>query len=187
MRLQRLVPLTALLSLAFAGSAAAQVKFAAISGGATYGDICCAVNTDHRWGGTAGVTVGYRGWNYVAFNLEANWIQKGGGDTRVDYIEIPFLVGGTYGSGGGLRARVYTGLGVAFPIGCSSEAVLLTCDQKKTEWAWPFGIQVGKWTPSDTFFALDVRYSLGLSDTFETLLAHNRSWQFRLFVGKRFM
>jgi hypothetical protein len=37
-----------------------------------------------------------------------------------------------------------------------------------------------------TFGALDVRYSIGLSDTFKNSQASNRSWQFRLLLGRRF-
>lgn len=185
MKVHRLLMITAIASLAYAGPATAQTKFIAISGGATYGDLCCGVNTSSRWGGTAGLTAGMRNWDHVVFNLEGNWVQKGGGDTRLDYIEVPFLVGGSYGTGTGLRTRAYTGIGIAFPISCSAPTPS-TCDRKKSpEWAWPIGIQFGKWTPSGAFFALDVRYSIGLSDAFDTVFASNRSWQFRLFVGKQ--
>lgn len=189
MRLQRLILLTALASLIFVGPATAQqMTFAAVSGGATYTDLCCAsVDTDNRWGGMAGVMVGMRNWNYAVFTLEGNWVQKGGGNTRIDYIEVPFLIGGTYGSrSGGIRARVYTGIGLGFPISCKTESLLVDCDRKKsTIWSWPFGVQFGQWTRGGTVIALDVRYSLGLTDTFETVFAHDRSWQFRLILGKR--
>ncbi len=170
MKVHRLLMIAAIASLAYTAPAEAQTKFIALSGGATYGDICCGVNTSSRWGGTAGITAGMRNWNHVVFNLEGNWVQKGGGDTRID---------------SGLRTRAYTGIGIAFPISCSAP-LTTTCDQKKSpEWAWPIGLQFGKWTPSGAFFALDVRYSIGLSDAFDTLFVSNRSWQFRLFVGKR--
>jgi hypothetical protein len=189
MKLQRLLWLAAFASLIFAAPATAQqAKFVALSGGATYGDICCAsVNTDSRWGGMAGVMVGMRNWNYAVFTLEGNWVQKGGGNTRVDYIEVPFLIGGTYGSqSGGIRARIYTGIGIGFPITCNTTSLLVQCDGKKSPiWSWPFGVQFGKWTQGGGIVALDVRYSLGLTDTFQNLFAHDRSWQFRLIVGKR--
>lgn len=161
MKLHRLLWLAALASLAYADPAAAQTRFIAFSGGATYGDLCCgAVNSDHRWGGTAGLMVGMRNWNYAVFTLEGNWVQKGGGTTRVDYIDVPFLIGGTYGShSGGIRARVYTGIGIAIPISCSTESLLVNCDRKKSpEWTWPFGVQVGKWSPSGLLVAVDARY-----------------------------
>ena len=185
MKVHKLLMITALASLVYTAPAEAQTKFVAISGGATVGDLCCGVNTSSRWGGTAGIAAGIRNWNHVVFNLEANWVQKGGADTRLDYIEVPFLVGGTYGTGSGIRTRAYTGIGIGFPISCSAPTAA-TCDDKKSpEWAWPIGLQFGKWTPSGTFFALDVRYSIGLSRAFDTISTSNRSWQFRLFVGRR--
>ena len=170
--------------------AAAQVgKFAGISGGATSSDMRGGVtNTSSRWGGTAGVFVGYRTWRTVGV-LEANWVQKGGGDTRIDYIEVPFLIGGATETPSGFLFRVYTGIGIGFPISCSSTSTstLQDCDQKKSpEWTWPIGLLIGKSIgDGPTFTAVDVRYSVGLSDTFNGALMANYSWQFRLFVGRR--
>jgi hypothetical protein len=189
MRLLRLLWLAAFASLICVGSAQAQrATFVGLSGGATYGDLCCAaVNTDHRWGGTAGLMVGMRNWNYAVFTLEANWAQRGGGNTRVDYVEVPFLMGGTFGSqSGGIRGRVYTGLGLGWPIGCNTTSLLVDCDRKNS-WifSWPIGIQVGQWTRGGAIIALDVRYNLGLTNTFGNLLAHHRTWEFKLALGKR--
>jgi hypothetical protein len=178
--------LTIAFLIGLAVPAAAQGPFAAISGGATVGDLYGgAVNTDSRWGGTAGIAFGIRNWNYQVTSLEVNWVQKGGEGTKLDYIEIPLLVGAVTRNSMGVGARFYTGIGLAFPIGCSSDAVLLDCDLKKsTEWSWPLGLQFGRWTGPDRFVALDVRYSLALSDAFDTSIAYNRSWQFRLIIGR---
>ncbi len=171
--------------IATAPAAAQEETFVAISGGATVGDLYGGVvNTNSRWGGTAGIALGYRNWNYFVTELEGNWVQKGGGDTRLDYIEVPLLFGAVVQSASGIAARAYTGIGIAFPISCSSESANLVCDAKKSpEWAWPIGLQVGRRLSSNRFFALDVRYSIGLSDAFEGARPSNRSWQFRAIVG----
>ncbi|KPK03330.1 MAG: hypothetical protein AMS20_10810 [Gemmatimonas sp. SG8_28] len=183
--MRRIVSLALSLVLVATTAVQAQGAFVAVSGGATLGDLYGGVvNTDSRWGGTAGISLGYRNFNYLVTELEGNWVQKGGGDTRIDYIEIPLLFGGIAQAANGLGARLYTGIGIAFPISCKSDAVQLACDTKKgTEWAWPIGLQVGRWLGPNRFVALDARYSIGLSDAFDTSLATNRSWQFRAFVG----
>ncbi len=167
---------------------AQEAKFVGISGGATLGDLNGGVtNTDNRWGGTAGVFFGYRRW-YTIGVLEANWVQKGGGDTRIDYIEVPFLVGGGTTTDAGILFRLYTGLGIAFPIGCNSTSTseLQNCDLKKSpEWAWPIGLLVGREIGGPRFAAIDARYSIGISDAFDNAISSNRSWQFRLYVGQR--
>ncbi len=145
-----------------------------------------AINTDYRWGGTAGVFATWRSTYYSVLGLEVNWIQKGGKDgARVDYIEIPFLIGGVApAAGGDVRLRAYTGIDLAFKIGCSSEVTLFNCDQvKSTEWSWPVGLRIGRFTPSGRFFGIDVRYMLGLSDAFDTSVQINRGWVFKAFFG----
>ncbi len=167
---------------------AQQSKFVGISGGATSSDLEGGVtNTRSRWGGTAGVFVGYRNW-YTIGVLEANWVQKGGDSTRIDYIEVPFLIGGGTTTDSGILFRFYTGLGIAFPISCSSTSTsaLQNCNQKKSpEWAWPIGLLIGKEISGPNFAAVDVRYSIGISDAFDNSQARNRSWQFRLYLGRR--
>jgi len=162
--------------------------FYGITGGATVGDLRGgSVNTDSRWGGTVGITAGVRSWSYMVTQLEASWVQKGGGDVRLDYIEVPLLFGTVVQNPGGRAARLYTGIGVAFPIGCSAgSAANLACDvDRKTEFAWPFGLQLGQWVSEGRFVAIDVRYSLGLTDAFKSLFPNNRSWQFRLMIGRQ--
>lgn len=185
----RVLALGVILSLLVASPALAQragALFGGVSGGATVGDLFGgSVNTDSRWGGTAGLFAGWRTFRNQVVVVEANWVQKGGEGTRLDYIEIPLLVGGVVPAyGGDLRFRGYIGIDLAFKIGCESGDVRLDCDRaKSTEWSMPFGLMFGRWLESGRFFALDVRYSLGLSDPFETSVAYNRSWQFRLFIG----
>jgi hypothetical protein len=170
-------------------------KFAGISGGASLSDMRSNLtNTSSRWGGMAGVFAGYRR-SYAIGVLEANWVQKGGkdvtgdGSTRIDYIEIPFLIGGGTETPSGILFRVYTGIGIGFSISCSSTSTSAQrdCDRKNsTEWSWPIGLLIGRSIGDGPMFAaIDGRYSIGLSDTFEGASLKNYSWQFRLLVGRR--
>jgi hypothetical protein len=175
------------IGLAVAQPATAQWvrNFVGITGGATLSDFG-GVNSSSRWGGTAGVSSGFRTSHYTVVNLEANWVQMGGGDTRLDYIDIPLTFGGVgSASGGTLRARAYAGVSLGFKVGCSGTTVFANCDNaNSTQWTVPFGIMIGRWTQPGTFVALDLRYAVGLSDAFTTSNAYNRSWQFRLLFGK---
>ena len=160
-------------------------RFAAVLGGATLSDLDGPFHTaDSRWGFTAGVAVGVNTWR-TAIALEGNWIQKGAEDIRLDYIELPLTFGAVVlmGREGTMRGRIYTGISTAFKVGCSSDIV--DCDQAEgTEWGVPFGVQVGTSRPNGSFVGLDVRYSFPLSDAFENTDVDNRTWQFRLMLGK---
>ncbi len=175
------------IGLAVAQPATAQwaSNFVVITGGATLSDFG-GVNSSSRWGGTAGVSSGYRTSHYTVVNLEANWVQMGGGDTRLDYIDFPLTFGGVgSASGGTLRARAYAGVSFGVKVGCSATAAFANCDNaNSTQWTVPFGIMMGQWTGPGRFVALDVRYVYSLSDAFTTSRAYNRSWQFRLLFGK---
>lgn len=149
-----------------------------------------AYNTDFKWGGMAGVLVGWRPSRSSVLGLEANWVQKGGqtGDNavKVDYIELPFTAGVAGQLGGGeWTGRFYTGIGVGFRISCNSELVGVNCDNaNSTEWTWPIGFQFGRWSPSRTMIGFDARYSLGMSRIFDNVPGQNYAWQFRFVVGK---
>ncbi len=186
-RLKLLLMASACLLLAEQASAQyAGEVYGGILGGATYSELRGGlVDTDWRWGGTAGLFSAWRPQTNTVVSIEASWIQKGGEDVRLDYIEIPFLIGGALGAAEGkVRARVYTGAAVAFKIGCSSDTTSASCDVARSpEWSWPIGLTITRWG-SRGFIGLDVRYSVGLNDTFETSAARNRSWQFRMLFGK---
>jgi hypothetical protein len=175
-------------TLVLASAAWAQgpgTTFGAIAGGATLSDMGgdFGGTSRSRWGGTAGLLLGYNAWR-TAVTLEANWTQKGGGDTRLDYIELPLTIGAVAVTGdGAMRARIYSGISLGFKVSCSSEDV--PCDDASgTDWGWPFGLQVARTTETGSFFGLDVRYSVALSDAFDALDVYNRPWQFRLMFGK---
>ncbi len=160
-------------------------EFVGITGGATLSDFG-AVNSSSRWGGTVGVSTGFRTSNNTVVNLEASWVQMGGRDARLDYFDIPLTVGGVVSaSGGALRTRLYAGISLGFKISCSATTEYANCaNANSTQWTVPVGIMIGRWTQPGRFVALDVRYAIGLSDAFATSTAYNRSWQFRLLFGK---
>jgi len=164
--------------------------FGAIVGGASLSDIGgdYGGTTGSRWGGTAGLLLGYNAWR-TSVTLEGDWVQKGGDDTRLDYIEFPLTIGAIAVTGGGaMRARIYSGISFGFKVSCSSDfnvSGLNVCDDASgTEWGWPFGLQLAKVNENNSFVGLDVKYTVALSDAFDAIDAYNRPWQFRLMFGK---
>jgi hypothetical protein len=159
-------------------------RFAAVIGGATLSDMAgLAATSDSRWGPTAGLLFGINtGRTAIAF--EGNYIQKGGGETRLDYIELPLTIGAVVPAGTASRVRPYGGVSVGFKVGCESD--IAPCDSAEgTEWGLPIGIMFGRSASSGgTWFGFDVRYTFALSDSFEALDVYNRPWQFRLMFGK---
>jgi hypothetical protein len=180
-------------TLALAPAAWAQgpgSTFGAIIGGASLSDFGGDFgNTSQtRWGGTAGLLVGYNAWR-TAVTLEGDWVQKGGSfggsDTRLDYIEFPLTVGAVAVTGGGaMRARIYSGISFGFKVSCSSDTDGVCDDASGTEWGWPFGLQLAKVNENNSFVGVDVKYTVALSDAFDFINAYNRPWQFRLMFGK---
>jgi hypothetical protein len=181
------------LLLAPAGPLLAQggVTVGGVQGGATVGDFYnfdAAFFSETRWGGTAGVFAGRTFGRSAQANLEVNWVQMGGVDTRVDYIDIPLtLGGGLVGPSGGVVARGYVGVSFGFKVACSAAAgVADPCNSAKdTQWTLPVGVLFGKWLESGVFVGADIRFLWGLSDVFEGSEVRNRSLQFRLVLGKQ--
>jgi len=162
----------------------AQRSFAGLIGGATLSDFG-NTGSSSRWGGTAGVMVGFRTYTWSVVSLEGAWTQRGDENVRLDYIDVPLTIGGVASAGSDVRFRIYGGIDLAFKIGCKSQAALLNCDNaKSTQWLLPFGIMFGRWTQRGTAVGLDVRYLVGLSDAFEISSVFNRGWQFRMFVAR---
>jgi hypothetical protein len=161
-------------------------KFGAVVGGASLSDFGGEFggSSTTRWGGTAGLLLGYNSWR-TAITLEGDWVQKGGGDTRLDYIEFPLTIGAVAVAGGGaMRARIYSGISFGFKVSCSSDINGVCDDASGTEWGWPFGLQLAKVNENNSFVGLDVKYTVALSDAFDFIEAYNRPWQFRLMFGK---
>ncbi len=172
--------------------AVAQTTIAAVQGGATLSDFTSTGSgffSNTRWGGTAGLLAGRTFGRNAQVNFEVNWVQKGGGDVRVDYVEVPLTVGGGLVAARGWNVRGYAGIGVGFKTSCKDSTAGVSLDActgvKDTEWTVPFGILFGKWTDSGKFFGIDTRFSFGLSDVFDNLSVKNRSLQLRAIIGTK--
>ncbi|MEE8520144.1 MAG: outer membrane beta-barrel protein [Gemmatimonadota bacterium] len=164
----------------------------AVQGGATLSDFTStgsAFFSNTRWGGTAGVFIGRTFGRNAQANLDVNWEQKGGGEVRVDYVNIPLTVGGGLVASQGWNVRGYIGIGIGFKVSCKdnlASATIDACDNaKSSEWTLPFGFFFGKWSNSGKFFGIDTRMVVSLSDAFEISSVNNRSLQFRAVLGTK--
>ena len=163
-------------------------SYAGAVGGGTWSNLSTqGVGTDRRWGFTAGLFGGYRT-NGGDVMLEALWSRIGSAATRLDYIEIPFTLGGVLPlSRGGMGLRFYTGIDLAFKVGCKSdiefEEGLSQCDlANSTVWTWPIGASFNVMGESG-YFGIDIRYNNGLSSAFSQSALKNRYWMARLQIG----
>jgi|SRR4051794_12788926 len=159
--------------------------FGAVIGGPTLSELAGGPGiAGNRWGSTVGLLLGFNVAR-AAIGLEGNWIQKGSGATQLEYIEVPLTVGAVVLPGPGpLRGRLYTGVSVGFKVGCRS-AILVCGAAEGTEWSWPVGVQFGSETEKGSFLAFDLRYSMGLSESFGASGLSNRAWLFRAMIGRR--
>ena len=157
-----------------------------LAGGATLSDFQNP-DSEGRWGGTAGLFLGKATFRTLS-TFEVNWVQKGGGDFRIDYLELPLTFGGVGRTRSGTgRARIYTGVAVGFKLGCGGSSGPAACDALNgTEWSIPIGMQVGRWTGEGQtrFIALDARYYMALSDLADVAQTYHQTWMFRIVIGK---
>jgi len=159
--------------------------FLGIAGGATLTELSSSNgSTPTRWGGMAGLLLGRRITQGVAALLEVNWAQQGGGDTRLEYVDVP-LTAGTILRRGTLRFRPYLGVGLGFKSGCASPTPGLCNAASDEQWTLPLGFTLGSQTsPHGWLVGGDVRYAIPLSHALDNSAVYNRSWQFRLVLAK---
>lgn len=173
-----------------------------VAAGATYsnmgGDLITA--TDSDWGAVMGGWGQYRLQSNLAFQLEGNWVQKGGqgavegesADFDLDYVELPLTAQLVVGLSPQWDWNLYGGIALAFKSKCnvSNDAGdKAECDEaapdwsfNSTEWSVPFGTSFSyRFTRSA--LTADFRYSYGLSNAIDNLRLKNRSWQFILRWG----
>lgn len=187
MPISRMLAAAALLTLVVS-AAPAQVaeRYVGLSGGATLSDLATAgVSGTSRWGGTAGLVAGTVTFDYSFVELSPSWMQSGGEGLRLDYIDVPVLIGALVPLGGrDMIFRLYGGVGIGFKIGCKTDgATTLGCDLAKgSAWSLPVGLSFAKAVSGGKFLGVDARYSAPLSDAFE-LGTRVRPWQFRMFFG----
>jgi hypothetical protein len=166
-----------------AGSTEAQfaTRYAGITAGATSSDLTnYATSLDSRWGFTAGLTAGVVTFDYSFVELAPAWTQMGAEGIRLDYVDIPLLIGGlTSVADDAVLLRLYGGVALGLKVGCESTLAAVCDATKGSVWALPLGASVAMAVGGGRFIGLDARYHLGLSDVFEQSDVSSRSWQFR--------
>lgn len=202
MRRTGFVTLAAVL-LAWASPAQAQLSVG-VAAGATYSSMggTLITSTDSDWGAMMGGWGRYRLQSNLAFQLETNWVQKGGRGTvedgrvdfDLDYFELPLTAHLVVGLSPKWDWDLYGGIALAFKTACdisSDSGDKAECEQAAptwsfagTEWSVPFGTSFTHRFARSALMA-DFRYSYGLSDAIENLRLRNRSWQFILRWGFR--
>ena len=136
----------------------------------------------------------------LAFQLEGNWVAKGGRGTvddsqvdfDLDYAEFPLTAQLAVGLSPTWEWNLYGGIALAFKTKCdvSNDAgEKAACDEaapdwtfNSTEWSVPFGTSFSYLFTRSALTA-DFRYSYGLSAAVNNLDLKNRSWQFILRWG----
>lgn len=190
-----------LLALLWAVPARAQLSLG-VAAGATHsnmgGDLITA--TDSDWGVLMGGWGQYRLQSNLAFQIEGNWVQKGGRgaveggrvDFDLDYVELPLTAQLVVGLSPQWDWNLYGGIALAFKTACDvgddtgdkagCEEAAPSWTFNSTEWSVPFGTSFSyRFTRSAV--TADFRYSYGLSDAIDNLRLKNRSWQFILRWG----
>jgi hypothetical protein len=182
-RIVSLLGVLAVLSQATPAEAQFARRYAGISGGATYSNLTNynLANSDWRWGATAGLVVGTVTFDYSFVELAPSWTQQGGSGLRIDYVDIPLLIGGLVPVGDrNIVFRMYGGIALGLKISCNLDA----CDAVKgSTWSLPVGVSFARVIGSGRFVGVDGRYAIGLSDALDVLRVTSRSWQFRLLFG----
>jgi hypothetical protein len=158
--------------------------YIALSVGATHNDLTDYLdNLGWRWGGTAGVQAGLVTFDHAYLELAPAWTQMGGGRIRLDYVNVPLMLGGLLAASRDVFVRPYGGIGLSVRFGCRADPTS-ACDlARRTVWSVPFGLSVVKVLTRGELAGLDVRYVLGVTNVFDVTDATQRSWQFRLLFG----
>jgi hypothetical protein len=159
--------------------------YAAFAVGATYSDLTDYLFTlGWRWGGTAGLMVGVVAFEHSYLELAPSWTRVGGGEIRLDNLDIPVLLGGILPlAGPDNLIRLYGGISLAVRIGCEA-GEWAACDLARgTTWSVPMGVSLIRVVRNGDFAGVDARYVLGFSDVFDVTDATQRSWQFRAMFG----
>lgn len=160
-------------------------RYFGVTAGASYSSLTnYNVATDWRWGASAGVMVGTLTFDFSFVEFAPAWTQLGGSGLRLDYVDLPLMLGGLIPvAQERVLLRLYGGVSLGLKVGCSTE-VAAACDAVKgSSWGLPIGGSIATTLGTGRFVGLDGRYLLGLSDAFEVLDVTNRSWQFRAFFG----
>lgn len=173
-----------------------------VSAGATYSSMGGSriTATDSDWGALIGGYGRYDLVSNLAFQLEGNWVNKGGRgsvedinvDFDLDYFEFPLTAQLAVGLSPTWEWNLYGGIAFAFKTQCevsddggekeACDGAAPTWDFSSTEWSVPFGTSFSHQFARSAITA-DFRYSYGLSAAIDNLDLKNRSWQFILRWG----
>ena len=190
-----------LATLLWTAPAQAQLSLG-VSAGATYSNMGGSriTATDSDWGALMGGYGRYRLQSNLAFQLEGNWVAKGGRGTvddsqvdfDLDYLELPLTAQLAVGLSPQWEWNLYAGIALAFKTACdvsSDGGDKAACDEaapdwtfNSTDWSVPFGTSFSYQFARSALTA-DFRYSYGLSAAIDNLDLKNRSWQFILRWG----
>jgi hypothetical protein len=194
MRKIRTALLIAVLGTVLATPALAQLRGGLIAG-ATYskmsGDFITSSEFKWNWFAGAYVELEYR--ENFSVELELNYVKKGGKgvtenrqnvDLDIGYVEVPILAHYLVPLGDKWRLGLYGGGAVGVPVTCdvviegSSVSCVSSLGSAKTEWLIPVGGRLGYELPGGSRLALDVRYSIPLSEALEVQNFRVLTWQF---------
>lgn len=178
-----LLLLVTLLLLPAPARAQVATRFVGLTAGATLSDLSAGgASSGSRWGFTAGAVTGAVTFDYSFIQFEPAWTQTGGDDLRLDYLDIPVLIGALVPLGNrSTILRMYGGVGVGFKLGCKAGSVTaFACGSANgTVWTLPVGISLLREVGDSRFIGLDARYAAPLSNSIDLGSVKTRSWQFR--------
>jgi hypothetical protein len=181
------------------------------SGGATVGPVASTLSGDlilsdeTRWGPIVGAWLQYWATDNLAVSFEVNYVQKGATNVitaRADtvtnlalgYLEFPIVVRGALGLGSGFELSGHLGVAAGINTSTSSQVngigvplpdTLRVLQQ--TEFTFPVGAGLAYYlNDRRSVFALDMRYSLGITDVFAETGIKSQAWELLIRYGVRF-
>jgi len=174
MRTLHLLPFL-LLAIALSPQAEAQAQFG-LRAGLNTSDFAGdgAPNSQAQLGFHGGVTAMFGAGSGLYVQPEVLYSQKGAGvdgqnsSVRLDYIDVPVLLGFSFPTASNLIVRAYAGPQVSFKVAESSTGGVFTADTdfaRAVDYGAAFGGDVGaRRVGTTSTFGVGVRYSLGLAD-----------------------
>jgi hypothetical protein len=139
--------------------------------------------TEPRWGPAVGLMTGVVGFDYYFLEFAPSWTRMGGGDTRLDYVDLTLLLGGAFPLfGPAVVLRPFVGITLDVEIGCAAPDGVCPYAVSPT-WSVPVGLSVVRTVRGGHFLGADLRYVAGLSHVFSNTYITHRAWQLRALFG----
>lgn len=140
-------------------------------------------SSDYKWNWLAGGYLELLYGSNVSFQVELNYVKKGGTavakntqaiDLDIGYVEVPVLANYLLPLGDGWESALYGGVGVGVSVICDvriNETSEVSCSSAlssaKTEWTVPLGVRLGYQLVGGSKLLLDARYAVPVSETLE--------------------